>query len=286
MTTERERSLETNIKLRWLGVAGLELGLGSTVLAFDPFFTRPSLWQVAFGRMRPNADLAAAILPRCDYILITHAHYDHLMDVPAVVEATSAEVYGSSNACRLLETLDVPRRQIREIAEGDRLVLGEVEIDVFQDEHRTIFGMRVACGSTRLDIKQPLRFSDFRMDSCFSFHVRVGGRSLFLASGLNSEFPQTADVLCLAPFGRRRDFENLLPRIRPRLVIPIHWDDFFRPLSRPLRMLPDPSNWIWPPMRRADLRAFEGMMREIIPDAKLLVPQVLETYDVQALLQR
>ncbi len=278
--------MESNIKLRWLGVAGLELGFGSTVLAFDPFFTRPSLWQVAFGRMRPNAELAESILPRCDHILITHAHYDHLMDVPAIAKITNAEVYGSSNACRLLATLDVPEERVREIAVGDQLVLGEAEMDVLHDEHRTIFGLQVACGSVGTELKPPLRFSDFRMDSCFSFHIRVGERSLFLASGLNSESPQTADVLWVAPFGQRRNFERLLHRIRPKLVIPIHWDDFFRPPSRPLQMLPDPRNWKWPPMRRVDLRAFEGMMREIVPDARILVPQILEAYDIQVFLKR
>ena len=164
MMMQSDRSLENTIKLRWLGVAGLELGFGSTVLAFDPFFTRPSLWQVAFGRLRPNIELAAAILPRCDHILVTHAHYDHLMDVPAVVKTTNADVHGSSNACRLLATLDVPEAKVREIAAGDRLVLGETEIDVIHDEHRPIFGRQVACGSTGIELKPPLRFSDFTVD--------------------------------------------------------------------------------------------------------------------------
>jgi L-ascorbate metabolism protein UlaG (beta-lactamase superfamily) len=278
--------LKTNVNLRWLGVAGLELGFGSATLAFDPFFTRPSLWQVALGRMRPNTELAAAILPRCDHILITHAHYDHLMDVPAVVEATNAEVYGSTNACRLLAMLGVPGGQVREITMGDRLILGEAEIDVLHDEHRALFGLQVARGSVRTDLKPPLRFSDFRMDCCFSFHISVGGWSLYLSSGLSSESPRTADVLCLAPFGKRRDFERLLRRIQPKLVIPLHWDDFFRPLSEPLRMLPDPSNWLWSPMRRVDLRAFEVMVREIVPDAKILIPKILEKVDIQALLQK
>ena len=277
--------MENDIHLRWLGVAGLELTIDGSILAFDPFFTRPSLWKVAFSRLQPKTDLMTGVLPRCDHILITHAHYDHLMDVPAIANATGARVYGSTNACRLLATLGVPPEQVQEIEPGDRLILGKIEIDVLQDEHRAIFGLQVASGSVGKDLTPPLRFSDFRMDGCYSFLLRVGERSLFLSSGLSSRHSSVVDLLCLAPFGKRRDFEMLLRRLQPKLVIPIHWDDFFRPLSEPLRMLPDPSNWRWPPFRKVDLKAFEVMVSEVVPEAEVLIPQILETYDVMTLLQ-
>lgn len=276
--------MDIDIRLRWLGAAGLELTIGGLILAIDPFFTRPSLRQVALGRLRPKTELTTAILPRCDHIFITHAHYDHLMDVPSLANATGAIVHGSTNVCRLMAMHGVPAAQVQEIESGDRLDLGNAQIHVLQDEHRAIFGLQVAFGPVETNLTPPLRFSDFRMDGCHSFLIRVGEFSLFLSSGLSSESPSLVDLLCLAPFGNRQDFEMLLRRMRPKLVLPIHWDDFFRPLSEPLRMSHDPSDWLWPPLRKVDLKAFEGMLSEIVPESKILIPQILETYDVMALL--
>ncbi len=45
--------------------------------------------------------------PRCDFVLVTHAHWDHLMDVPDVVLNTGATALGSANTCQLLALLGV-----------------------------------------------------------------------------------------------------------------------------------------------------------------------------------
>lgn len=278
-------SMQASSRLRWLGTAGLEISIGDTILAIDPFFTRPSLREVLFGRMRPDGELAAALMPRCDYVLITHPHYDHLMDVPNVVRQTKAQAFGSSNSCALLALLGVPEEKIREIKPEDHLTLGDIRCEVLHAEHRPLFGLRLATGTLKENIELPLRSTDYRMDECFSFKLRVGELDLLISSGLRAEHASPADVLLVAPYGERTDFEALLQRVRPRLVIPNHWDDFFRPLSEPLLMMRDPSDWLWPPLRRVDLGAFERIVRASVPEARLLIPEMLEEYDLDALLQ-
>ncbi len=274
-----------DIHLRWLGTAGLEFSVGGTSLAVDPFFTRPGLLEVLIGRPRSDSELAASFLTCCDYILITHPHYDHLMDVPAVVSETGAQVYGSSNSCELLALMGVPERKINVINPGDYLKLGDIRVEVLPADHRPLFGMRLATGPLSKDIRLPLRATDYSMDQCFSFNLRIGDRSIFICSGLSGEEVSSADVLLVAPYGEESSFESLLKQMNPKLVIPNHWDNFLRPLSKPLRMLTDPSNWKWPPLRRVDLDAFERIVRRHAPHAELLIPQVFEQYDIEALLQ-
>lgn len=277
--------MRADIKMRWLGTAGLEFSVGDAVLAVDPFFTRPGLLEIIFGRPRSDEALAASRLPRCEHVLITHPHYDHLMDVPAAINTTGAQAYGSPNSCELMALLGVPEAKINLIKPGDHLTLGNIHVQVLLAEHRPLFGMRLATGPLNMSMKLPLRALDYRMDACFSFNLRVGERSILICSGLSGDPAPPADVLLVAPYGEEGEFKDLLEQVRPKLVIPNHWDDFMRPLSKPVRMLRDPSNWLWPPLRRVDLQAFARIVGDNAPRARLQIPQMFEQYDIETILQ-
>jgi L-ascorbate metabolism protein UlaG (beta-lactamase superfamily) len=58
-------------------------------LLIDPYFSRVDLLRVALGsRIQPNAsrinDGLRHLTPQPDAILVTHGHFDHLLDVPVV----------------------------------------------------------------------------------------------------------------------------------------------------------------------------------------------------------
>jgi L-ascorbate metabolism protein UlaG (beta-lactamase superfamily) len=276
--------MSANINLRWQGTASLEFSVGKQILAVDPFFTRPSLGETLLRPLRTDSELAAAMLPRCDHVLISHPHYDHLMDVPDVIGNTNALVYGSPNSCALLSTLGAPGGNLNTMIPGDHLALGDIRVEVLLAKHRTLFGQRLATGTLKTDLNPPFRATDYRMDMCYSFGLVIEGMSFFIASGLGDDLAPPAEVLLVAPYGEESDFKSLLEGVQPRLVIPIHWDDFFRPLSKPLRMMRDPSNWKWPPLRRVDLNDFERIVKAYAPHARLLIPEVFEHYDIRSLL--
>lgn len=277
--------MHKGIGLRWFGTAGLEFKVGNQILAIDPFFTRPSLGETLFRRLCAEIELAVGMLPMCDHVLISHPHYDHLMDIPDVLGKTGANAFGSSNSCELLSLFGVPEEKINTIMPGDNLALGEIAIEVLLAKHRSLFGLRLATGPLNKDLRLPLRATDYRMDMCFSFTLRIGDTAVFLASGLGDDLAPSADVLLVAPYGDEDEFKKLLEGVHPKLVIPIHWDDFFRPLTKPLKMMRDPSNWLWPPLRRVDLITFERVVNAYAPQAKLLIPDILKDYDISALLQ-
>jgi hypothetical protein len=117
------------------------------------------------------------------------------------------------------------------------------------------------------------------MDACYSFNLLVGGRVLQVG-----KHPVAADAVFLSPYGSERSLTTALHSIRPRCVIPIHWDDFTRPLSRPLRpMLLTPAQGlspIIPPVRRLDLTQFSRFIRRILPEAEVRIPEIFETYHI------
>ncbi len=276
---------QPSVRLRWLGVAGIELTAHDRILAIDPFFTRPPFWRMAIGRVRPDRALIARHLPRCDWILVTHAHWDHLMDVPDLARRTAATVWGSPNACALLAACGLPQAQIRPIHGGERLVLGDWTVDVLPGEHMRAPGF--APGPLPADLRPPLRLRDYRMDLCFSFALQIGRLRLLDWHSNTLDWAVLADVLFLGPDQPLPYYRQLLRAVRPRLVIPVHWDDLFCPLSRPIHPVLAPPRWAWPPVRRMDLPRFrqevEQMARDQgMPETEVWIPERFRPYDLAA----
>ena len=271
--------MDASVQFRWLGVAGIELqGPGGQVLAIDPFFTRPPMRRLWFGRVQPDRALSAQKLPRCDWLLVTHAHFDHVMDVPDVLRHTGATAYGSANTCGLLTACGVPGAQVRRIAAAEALDLGAFHVQVLPALHTPTPGF--GPGALRAGLRPPLRLRDYRLDCDLAFLVEVGGLRLLDWGGVSSQCAVRADVLCAFPFGAREGLQALLEAVRPRLVIPLHWDDLFRSLSRPLRPFLQPPRWAWPPLQRVDLAEFARSVERLRPGTKVLVPEAFRAYDL------
>jgi L-ascorbate metabolism protein UlaG (beta-lactamase superfamily) len=107
--------MTNDVAFRWLGVAGLELAAGGCTLLIDPYVTRIPFMRMWLGRVRPDRDLITRMFTRADAVLVSHAHFDHVMDVPDVVRNTGADAFGSPNACRLLSACGAGAERIHEI---------------------------------------------------------------------------------------------------------------------------------------------------------------------------
>ncbi len=272
------------LRLRWLGVAGFELTLAEDTLAIDPFLTRPPLRYLWLGRARPDEQLAAAQLPYCDHVLVSHSHWDHLFDVPAVLARTGASAWGSANTCRLLGALGAAPEQLHEVHTGDRLSLGGFEVDVLPSVHPRLCGWPPFAGKVPLRPRPPAHLGDFLADDCFCFLVEAGAvRLLHWGSERPGPAPP-ADILCVGVQRPDAYYAALLRAVRPRVVIPMHWDDFFSPLSRPLRPMLAPPRPALPPLRRMDPRRFQRAIAHLDPAANVIVPDILRAYELNELL--
>ncbi len=273
-----------SLTLQYLGVAGWHFQTGQAGLLIDPYVTRLSVWQVLFGRAVPDRALIRRHTPPAGWILVTHPHYDHIMDVPEVARLTGAPVYASSQGCQLLGVLGLPASQVHAVRPGDRLTLGDFKVDVCASRHRIIFGRIPYQGPLRPGLRPPLRASDYRIDRQFSFLVQAGGLRVLVASGIDEEPSVEADLLLVGADATREQLAAILKGVRPRLVMPNHWDDMFRPLSAPVVPMRKPPRRLSLPLKRIDLEGFARLVRELAPGAEVIVPERFRPYRLGDLL--
>ena len=262
---------------RWLGVAGLEFTIEGFTLLVDPFFTRPGMVAVLTSRrVQPDESLSARHAPHAHAVLVTHPHYDHLMDVPAIARRTGAPVYGSAFTCQLLGLHGIPASQTRRVVVGDHFDAGPFRVEVLPALHPPLPFTRLY-HATLPDYPpaavRQLRLSDYWMDVSYSFRIQTGRLTVLVGN-----HPSPADLLFLAPYYAPEQLAAILRAVHPRRVVPIHWDDFTRPLSLPLRpMLVTPAQGlrpIFPPLRRLDLSAFARLARSVLPRVEVETPEI------------
>jgi len=273
--------MEPNIQLRWLGNAGLQFE-HKNILVVDPFLSRPVMGEFLFSTLETNSALQEAILPECDYILITHAHYDHMQDAPAIAYRTGAQVYGDANTCRLMEVLGVKPSQLHEIGYGERFNAGNFQITAIEGHHPWLPGF--ASGKVKENLQAPLRARDYRMKKNFSFLLETNKLRLLVWSSTRTAKAVPADVLFMRAVSSECWYRDLLERVQPKIAIPTHWDDLMRPLSEPTQLFFGPPKLAWPPLQRVNLDELGNKVHAALPSCRLFIPERLRKYDLDALL--
>jgi L-ascorbate metabolism protein UlaG (beta-lactamase superfamily) len=238
----------------WLGVATLLLDDGSSALLTDGFFSRPGMVAVAAGKMAPSAArvdgcLARAKVSRLEAVIPVHTHYDHVMDSALVADRTGALLVGGESAASVGRGHGLPEDRIVVASSGEPIQLGAFDVTLIESHH---------CPPDRFPgvidapLTPPVKVSAYRCGESWSMLVghRPSGRRLliqgsagFLKGALTGQRADAAYLsvgqLGLHPRSYLVDYWTETVRaVGARRVILIHWDDFFRPLSKPLRALP------------------------------------------------
>ncbi len=275
------------ITLRWLGVAGLELGCPGRRIVFDPYFTRISMREMLFSRLHSNACLIPRYLPACDAILITHSHFDHLMDTAESARQTGAVIYGSPNTCRILCAQGLPRKQVFEIHPEAVLDSYPFKVTAFaQRQHQFVggFGMQ----PLPEDLKLPLRAREYAMDFGLSYLVECGGIRFLTELCLHPGEPGRVDILFTSPLNPGKNeltkYRTLLDNYQPRVIIPIHCDDMWSPLDAPARGQFAPTGRLLPPLARFDPQRFKDMVESLPGGTKVFLPERLRAYNMGEIL--
>ena len=240
--------------MTWLGVSTLLVDDGESALLTDGFFSRPGLARVGLGRVAPSVPriegcLARAGISRLAAVIPVHTHFDHALDSAAVAERTGAVLIGGESAANIGRGYGLPEDRIRIVSSGVAVELGSFAVTPIASQH---------CPPDRFPgvitapLRTPARASAYRCGEAWSVLVRhrttdrrllIQGSAGYVPGVLAGRRAEVAYLgvgqLGVLPESYLREYwEHTVRAVGARTVIGIHWDDFFRPLSKPMRALP------------------------------------------------
>lgn len=242
------------LTVTWAGVTTLVVDDGSSALMTDGFFSRPGLATVGLGRITPSAaridgSLERMKVDRLEAVLPVHTHYDHAMDSAVVAQRTGARIVGGASAANVGIGGGLGEDRVIVAMPGEPISLGAYDVTLVEAEHCPPDRFR---GVITEPVAPPVRTSAYKCGEAWStlIHHRPSDRRLLIIGSAGfvpgALAGHRAEVVYLGigqlgvqPQRYLVDYWTETVRaVGARRVVLIHWDDFFRPLTKRLRALP------------------------------------------------
>jgi L-ascorbate metabolism protein UlaG (beta-lactamase superfamily) len=242
---------EVVLRVTWYGTAGFRIETCGRVLLIDPYLSRGE-------GARPKLPFGPEGVIEASEIFLSHGHFDHAADVPQIVRQTGARVYCSSEVAAALRRQGVADAQIVEVEGGDVFDFGVYRAQCFGSAHvrfdlglvaRTLLRALPSMVSLMRRLSRlgqwphgevlAWRFALAEEDGRVLLHFGSAGWTEEELARL--EVLGSPDVLLLPLQGHTRVCEmaaRAVARLRPRIVVPHHHDDFFPPISQPVDIEP------------------------------------------------
>src|SRR4029079_3503507 len=242
------------LTVTWAGVTTLLIDDGESAVMTDGFFSRPSLLDVGLRRLEPSAPRIDGCLSRLgayrlEAVLPVHTHFDHAMDSAVVAERPGARVVGGTSAVQVGRGAGLPDDRLTAVTPGEPVVLGAYDVALIEPNHGPPERFP---GAIRDPVVPPVKVSAYKCGEAWStlVHHRPSDRRMLIFGSAGfvrgALVGQHAGVVYLGvgQLGLQPEeyivdyWTETVRTVGARRVMLVHWDDFSRPLQKPLRALP------------------------------------------------
>lgn len=129
--------MTTGTTLDWYGCATFGLHTAGLDIMLDAYVDR------AANAAGPEPALTADAVDSCDYIVVGHAHFDHLYGAERIMANTDAVLIGSYESVRVMEQAGVPLDRMIPVAGGETVELegatGRATVSVYPSQHSCVW---------------------------------------------------------------------------------------------------------------------------------------------------
>jgi L-ascorbate metabolism protein UlaG (beta-lactamase superfamily) len=298
MAQMKLKGRRARLHLTHLGAAGWSITDGQTTVVVDPYLSRIRFSGRGFGAPDagtgpgdrrplvtmdevPACDTATidARVPRADFILLSHSHFNHCMDMPYIARKTAAVVIGTESTANVARAGGVPDEQILTVRGGEDYEFGRVSIKVVPSLHSALSAKQYfSSGVVSRDIAPPLRLRDYVEGGTLAYLVRLGGHQVLVFGSMNYIEREVAGlrpgIVLVAAARQRLEIHEYTGRLlralgRPRVVVATHWDDQGPPFGAPQDEYLEQT------------RSFVAEVKAVAPRSQVAVPRHFETIVVE-----
>jgi L-ascorbate metabolism protein UlaG (beta-lactamase superfamily) len=226
------------VELTWLGTAGFRIKTDNHIILIDPYLSRNE-------KAIPRQPLKPDDIQDAEMIFISHGHFDHIYDVPAISSNSGAKVYCGKGIGETLIRNGIESGQIQEVnSDGENFDFKGIQAQAFFSRHvkfdRWLIFKTLARINFRLPKYLPLT-RDYPEGQVLSWRFKIEAKTIhhFGSAGSTSNElkrfgSQPTDILLVPLQGHSRIIQIALKYVtalQPKIVIPNHQDDFFPPIS-------------------------------------------------------
>lgn len=248
------------LKVTFLGTSSLLIDDGETQLLTDGFITRPGLLKTGFGKIGCDTNkvkhfVSEYKVDRLKAVFCAHSHYDHAMDAPYIAMRTGTELHGSSSTLNIGRGSGLMEGNMKIYEPNKAMMFGKFKVTILNSKHTPPFNV---LGKSNDDLgeqiteplKQPAKAEAYAEGGAYDILIQHGTHSILIKASTNW-LPGALDgvradvvflgVACIGKQDstfRNNYYNETVGKLKPQIVIPVHWDNFFKPLSPKLKALP------------------------------------------------
>lgn len=241
--------LPAGLEVEWLGVSGYRMSFEGKTLFVDPYVSRVPFSDLL--RRRPTLPDPGAldrfVLAPGEVVgvLVGHTHFDHAVDAPAIARRFGCKAYGSDSLVRLMDLHGLADRAV-EVEPYRTYELGPFEVSFTPSVHsKLLLGLAVPYdGDLTCEHLDALSPAAYRCGQVWGISIEVADLRFYHQGSANliddAVRERGVDVFLAGIAGRNFTddyWRRILPLLDPEVVVPTHYDNFFRPLGREMEFV-------------------------------------------------
>lgn len=267
---------QKGITIQYLGAGGVLITKGETTIAIDPFFSNGALHYKNWFKpkknhlfIQPDTSVIKEVssipnLKNVSAVFVTHAHYDHLLDIPQLYDklfVNQPKIYGNNSVNNILKKLIPQTKLVNAQDSASQYLKPEIHwinigtsfrvMPISSDHAPHYKFIKLYDGET---IDSPTKEEYYKgtdinvwkegrtlaylveiieLTDTFRIHIQTSATTpndgLPPADYIKKTGSIDMVMFCMASFDNVSDYPNrLINYLKPKKIVIVHWENFFK----------------------------------------------------------